>query len=249
MENHPCSSQPSAKAGDGAVAAATLLSWGQMLLQPSGPAGTPAIPSQSASGSLAGRGWRWDTRGQGTMPATPAHSPGASLGRASLFSAPGIVLGESLWCRWPPRISIPRGPVPIHCPAGGSQAPGPLVIACFILASLLLPGEDPALGTAGTFPSPSSRAGDSAVALGTLLSASFLCRQLSVPPRQGYLGEERTVRDGRVFTSPSPIIAPSPPRFPPPGQPRQRSHSCAPPGQPTLPIIVGNTDKHRHAFT
>lgn len=219
-------------------------------------AGTDAAPAlqprwdSCSSGSLAGCGWQWDTRGQGITPAIPAHSHGASLGRASLFSAPGIVLGESLRCRWPPGTSIPRGPVPIHCPTGGSRAPGPLVIACFISASPSLPGEDPALGTEGTFPSPSSRAGDSTVVLGTFLSASFLCHQLSVPPCQGYLGEERAAGDGRVFASPSPIITPPPPpQFPPPGQPRQRSHLCAPPSQPTLSVIVGNTYKHTHAFT
>lgn len=36
-----------------------------------------------------------------------------------------------------------------------------------------------------------------------------LCHQLSVPPRQGYLGGERGVGNGTVFTSPSRIIPPS----------------------------------------
>lgn len=126
--NHPCNSQPFFKAGDDGMAMSTLVLQVQTLLQLSSSAGTPVIPSQFTGGSLAGRGWRWewDTRGQGTTPATPAHGPGASLGRVSLllFSTPSIVLGGSLWCRWPPGTSIPGGPVPIlGCsrPAGGSR--------------------------------------------------------------------------------------------------------------------------------
>lgn len=105
---------------------------------------------------------------------------------------------EHLWtmhpCHWfPPRASSSEGP----CGTDGLQAPasrqdlspssgtatppvrdehlpaGLLVTASFISAAVSLPGEDPALGTRGTFLFPSSRAGGSAVALGTLLRASF----------------------------------------------------------------------------
>lgn len=118
MVNHPCSSQPFSKAGDGGVAMSTLLLWVQALLQPPSSAGAPAIPSQFTGSSPGGRGWRWewDSKGPGYHANQPSllMAPGAPLGRASLplFSTPSIVLGGSLRCRWPPGTSIPGGAVP-----------------------------------------------------------------------------------------------------------------------------------------
>lgn len=155
--------------------------------------------------------------GQGTTPAIPAHGPGASLDHASLslFSTLSIVLGGSLRYRWPPDTSIPAGSVPIlgHSrPASESRA-SPCRSAgdsLLHLGSRVAAGRGPCSGDEGDLPFPILTARCFVRPFSSCYPWLLLCHQLSAPPHQGYLGEERVVTEGRVPNNPPPQPATNP---------------------------------------